>query len=100
MVGSPFLYIDEGENVLQDIMLYIYKKYGLQLSRDEIEEFLNWYNVNKEILLTEEEIDRATRRYLYDKYKGRPIHLHEEDLSNMKYLLTLLKEKTKGKKNE
>lgn len=82
---------------MEDIILYVLKKYGFKLSVNEAEDLLNWYEKNKEELTTEEETDKAVKRYLHDKYKGRPIHLFEEDLSNMKYLLSLLKEKTKEK---
>lgn len=81
-------------------MLYVYKKYGLKLSTAELDDLLEWYDNNKELLSDEAIVDKETRKYLYEKYKGRRIHLREEDLSNMKHLLALLKEKTKGKKNE
>lgn len=85
---------------MQDLVLYVYKKYGLLLSKVEIEELIEWYNDNKEVLVSEDVADKETRRYLYEKYKGRKIQLHEEDLSNMKYLLSILKEKSKEKRNE
>ncbi|WP_290441214.1 hypothetical protein [Clostridium algidicarnis] len=42
-------------------------------------------------------MDMEARKYLYDKYKGA-IHVFDEDLSNMKYILSLLKEKTENRK--
>lgn len=70
------------------------KKYGLKLSEGESIDLLNWFKSNENRLTSEEKVDEEIRTYLYSKYAGRPLLLMEEDLSNMKYLLTLLKKQT------
>lgn len=81
---------------MQDIINYICHKYGLLLSEDEAEDLVEWYEYNKSILINEDITDRKTKEYLYEKYKGRTLHIRDEDLSNMKYLLAILKGKNNG----
>lgn len=83
---------------MEELRLYIFKKYGLKLSQKEANEFLDWFSENKDHFNDEDQLDREARKYLYNRYKGRPIQLHEEDLSNMNYLLALLKKETEDNK--
>lgn len=80
---------------MKDIRLYILKKYGLELSVSEAQDFINWYEKNKDKFVDEDSADKEAAKYLYSEYKGRPIHLYEEDLSHMKQLLSLLKKQVK-----
>lgn len=80
-----------------DLALYIFKKYGLKLSKEELEEVVKWFEDNSDILVNEEITDKKSREYLYSRFKGRPIYAFEEDLSNMKYLLSLMKDSSKSK---
>lgn len=86
-----------GEFNMDDIILYVFKKYGFKISKDEAEDLVRWFESNKVNLLTEDDADREVFDYLHNTYKGRPVLLLEEDLSHMKYLLSLLKEQTKKK---
>lgn len=79
---------------MEEIILYVFKKYGLRLSLTEANDFIDWYKANNNSFIDEDSMDKEARKYLYNKYKGRPLLLHEEDLSNMKYLLSLLKKET------
>ncbi|KYQ01868.1 hypothetical protein OWP15_11590 [Bacillus paranthracis] len=82
---------------MKEVIEYILKKYGLLLSELEANEFINWYHSKKSSIETEKEMDIEAKKYLYTKYSDRSLHLFEEDLSNMEYLLLLLKQHTKGK---
>ncbi|WP_252214684.1 hypothetical protein [Clostridium sp. VAP41] len=82
---------------MENLMLYIFKKYGLRLSEEEINELLEWYKENADILVDEETADIKVEEYLYKKYKGRVIHAFEEDLSSLKDVLSLLKAKSNGR---
>ncbi len=81
---------------MEEIILYVSKKYGLLLSESEAKEFINWFKLNEETLVDEKDMDIEARKYLHSKYSGRPIYAMEEDLSNMEYLLALFKKQTKG----
>ncbi|WP_415345495.1 hypothetical protein [Clostridium perfringens] len=82
---------------MKDLALYIYKKYGLKLSKEELDEVVKWFEDNSDILVNEEITDKKAREYLYNRFKGRPINLVEEDLSSLKQLLSLLTKESKGK---
>lgn len=82
---------------MRDIIEYIFKKYGLLLSASEANDFITWYNSKKSCIETEKDMDIEAKKYLYTKYRGRSQRLFEEDLSNMEYLLSLLKQQTKEK---
>lgn len=82
---------------MEEIILYVYKKYGISLNVSECEDFINWFKSNSKTLTNESILDQEAKMYLYNKYKGRPIHLFEEDLSNLNYLLSLLKKEIKSK---
>lgn len=82
---------------MKEITSYIHKKYGILLSQSEVEDLLKWFNSNSEIINNEHILDKKLGEYLYDKYKSRPIYLVEEDLSNLNYLLSLLKKEIKSK---
>lgn len=81
---------------MNEIKGYILKKYGLLLSDVELQEYIDWLELNHSACQSEADIDKITKNYLYSKYEGRELHLYEEDTSNMLYLLQLLK--SKGKK--
>lgn len=85
---------------LKEIILYIYEKYGLLLSEDEAKDFIDWFKLNSEILTDENKVDVESRKYLYDKYKERPSYVNEEDLSNMTYLLSLLRKEIKKQEKD
>lgn len=76
---------------MEEIILYIYKKYGILLSEYEADDFVDWFESNSMILNTEKKLDSETKKYLYEKYKGRSFVMKEEDLSSMNYLLALLR---------
>lgn len=82
---------------MEEVILYILKKYGLLLSESEVKDLLKWFEQNRDTLFSEDDIDLEVKKYLYNKYKGRPLHFYDEDLSNMKYLLSLLKKQTEKK---
>ena len=77
---------------MKDIILYVYKKYGLKLSENDAKEFIDWFSSNAEDITNDKEMDEKAREYLYNKYTGTQlnINLNEEDLSSMNYLLSLL----------
>lgn len=82
---------------MQELALYIYKKFGLKLTLSDIEEVLQWYENNSDRLTDEETTEEEMRKYLYTRFSGRPMHIQEEDLSNMNYLLSMLKGSRKSK---
>lgn len=82
---------------MEEIISYVYKKYGILLNVSECEDFINWFKSNSKVLTNESILDQEASTYLYDKYKGRPIHLNEEDLSSLTHLLSLLKKELKNK---
>lgn len=82
---------------MEKIILYVFRKYGLKLSLGEAEDLMRWFEANKRNMLTENDADSEVAQYLHNTYKGRPIHLMEEDLSHMKYLLSLLEDQSKKK---
>ena len=61
---------------MNDITIYIFKKYGYKLNLEELNSVIQWYNLNKENI--------------------KEIVLQEEDTSNMNYLLSMLKNTTKS----
>lgn len=78
---------------MREIAMYIYKKYGMLLTEEEIKEFCLWFSKNEASILTEEDMDRKTREYLYTKYKGiKSIHVLNEDLSHLKQLRKMMKQ--------
>ncbi len=82
---------------MEQLALYIFKKYGLKLSKEELEEVVKWFEDNSDILINEEITDKKAREYLYTRFKGKPLHLFHEDLSSLKQLLSLLTKEAKGK---
>lgn len=82
---------------MKNLALYIFKKYGLKLSKEELDEVVEWFENNSDILVNEEITDKKAREYLYSRFKGRTLHLFEEDLSSLKQLLALLTKEAKGK---
>lgn len=55
-----------------------------------------WYNLNKENIKDEEELDRRIRLFLFRQFPNKEIVLQDEDTSNMNYLLSMLKNTTKS----
>lgn len=84
-----------GGEIMEQLALYIFKKYGLKLTSDEIQEVLQWYKDNSYKLVDEETTDEEIHNYLYQRFSGRPIYIQDEDHSNMNYLLSMLKSLTK-----
>lgn len=82
---------------MNNIANYILKKYGFVLSKSEIEEFIKWFKDNESKINNEYDMDNAAKKYLYNKYKDRPRKFFGEDLSNMEYLLALLKKEVENK---
>ena len=83
---------------MNDIAIYIFKKYGYKLNLEELNSVIQWYNLNKENIKDEEELDRRIRLFLYRQFPNKEIVLQEEDTSNMNYLLSMLKNTTKSQK--
>lgn len=81
---------------MNDIAIYIFKKYGYKLNLEELNSVVQWYNLNKENIKDEEELDRRIRLFLFRQFPNKEIVLQEEDTSNMNYLLSMLKNTTKS----
>lgn len=78
---------------MRDIAIYLYRKYGMFLTEEELKEFCIWFSKNEANILTEEDMDRKTREYLYTKYKGsKCIHVLNEDLSHLKQLRKMMQQ--------
>lgn len=80
---------------MKDLGNFIFKKFGLILSEEELNELLKWYKNNSEQFTNEEVTERKVKQYLYEKYKGRKRIICEEDLSSLKNLLALLSKAAK-----
>ena len=78
-----------------DLGNFIFKKFGLILSEEELNELINWYKNNSEQFTNEEVTERKVKQYLYEKYKGRKRIICDEDLSSLKNLLALLSKASK-----
>lgn len=85
---------------MENIILYIYKKYGYQLNINEVNIVIDWYNENKDALINDEILNKSLRKFLHEAFPNKILHLNEEDTSNMNYLLSLLKDTSKKSKNE
>lgn len=76
---------------MEDIALYILKKYGYKLTLDELKKVIDWYDDNKSVIIDEENLDKEIRDFLHHEFPNKILYLCEEDTSNMSYLLTMLK---------
>lgn len=79
---------------MEKILNYIYKKYGLILTKEEIDIVIKWYNENSNRLINEDILDKEISEFLRTRFRGKVRHVIAEDTSNMHYLLMLLKENT------
>ena len=80
---------------MEKIILYIAKKYGIMLTEEEAQIVLQWYKRNASRLTSEDIMDVAVREFLFKTFKNKKFHVFAEDTSDMKYLLSLLKENNK-----
>ncbi|MBB6698243.1 hypothetical protein [Clostridium algidicarnis] len=85
---------------MENIILYIYKKYGYQLNINEVNIVIDWYNKDKDILINEEILDESLTKFLYKAFPNKILHINDEDTSNMNYLLILLKDTSRKNKNK
>lgn len=80
---------------MENIALYIFKKYGYKLTIEELNIVIKWYENNEENILDEDDLDNKLRDFLYKSFPNKTLFLNEEDTSNMNYLLTMLKKNKK-----
>lgn len=76
---------------MDNIALYILKKYGYKLSQTELNKVILWYEDNEDDFEDEKDLDLKLRDYLHKEFPDKTLYLYEEDTSNMNYLLSLLK---------
>lgn len=77
---------------MEDIALYILKKYGYSLSIEELNSVLQWFENNNGNIVDEDDLDLKLRGFLYEEFPEKILYLCEEDTSNMNYLLQMLKD--------
>lgn len=76
---------------MQEIKLYILKRYGILLTDEQIKQVITWYNKNVNNLSNGTVLDVELRMFLMKEFKGTLKHVFNQDNSNVEYLLTLLK---------
>lgn len=81
---------------MENIALYILKKYGYKLTVEELNNVIQWYEDNAESIVDEDDLDNKLRDFLYKEFPNKTLFLNEEDTSNMNYLLTMLKNRNKS----
>ena len=82
---------------MDEIILYISKKYGMILTEEEAKVVIDWYEKHSGNLKDEEAVDKAIMGFLFATFKNKELHLFAEDTSHMKYLLSLLKSSSEKK---
>lgn len=82
-------------NSRNDLRTLILKIFGVLATDEDLNIIQDMFRNND--IESIEELRKEIAKYLYSKHKGKRLILAEDDTSNLKYLLKLLKENPKKK---